>query len=99
MSDIAPPAVPSPAAAAPRPVAFDFLALGVRFLRTHREVSLMLVLLLVMALVGVLAPLIASDPAAINPANRLKPPSAAHWLGTDHLGRDVFARLIFGTRT
>ncbi len=31
-------------------------------------------------------------------ANRLQGPSAAHWLGTDHLGRDLFSRLVYGTR-
>jgi peptide/nickel transport system permease protein len=38
------------------------------------------------------------DPAAINVKNVLLPPSAAHLLGTDELGRDVLSRLIFGTR-
>jgi peptide/nickel transport system permease protein len=32
-------------------------------------------------------------------ANKLKPPSAEHWLGTDAFGRDVFARIIYGGRT
>jgi peptide/nickel transport system permease protein len=31
-------------------------------------------------------------------ANRLQGPSAAHWLGSDHLGRDLFSRLVYGTR-
>ncbi len=31
-------------------------------------------------------------------SNRLQGPSAAHWLGTDHLGRDLLSRLLFGTR-
>ncbi|GAB5378544.1 MAG: ABC transporter permease [Acuticoccus sp.] len=87
------------AAVPPRPLALDLVVLAARFLRTHREVTLMLALILVMALVGVFAPLLAGDPAAINPANRLKPPSPEHWLGTDHLGRDVYARLVYGTRT
>lgn len=89
----------SQAAVAPRPLLIDLLALGLRFLKAHREVSVMLALIALMALIGILAPLLAPDPAAINPANRLKPPTAEHWLGTDHLGRDVFARLVFGTRT
>ena len=86
-------------AVAPRPLVVDLVGLGLRFLRAHREVSVMLALLALMALVGILAPLLAPDPAAINPGNRLKPPSAEHWLGTDHLGRDVYARLVYGTRT
>ncbi len=31
-------------------------------------------------------------------ANRLQPPSAAHWMGTDELGRDILSRVIFGAR-
>lgn len=38
-------------------------------------------------------------PAAIAVANALKPPSAAHWLGTDHFGRDVLSLLMAGART
>jgi peptide/nickel transport system permease protein len=38
------------------------------------------------------------SPIAIDPARALRPPSAAHWFGTDDVGRDVFARVIFGAR-
>ncbi len=38
------------------------------------------------------------DPNFVDVANRLKPPSALHWLGTDALGRDVLSRIIFGAR-
>ena len=38
------------------------------------------------------------DPFAQNLADWLKPPSAAHWLGTDALGRDILSRLIHGSR-
>ena len=38
------------------------------------------------------------DPARIELANRLAPPSAAHWCGTDELGRDILSRLIYGAR-
>jgi peptide/nickel transport system permease protein len=45
------------------------------------------------------APWIATqDPLSLNPAIRLHPPSAAHWLGTDDFGRDVFSRVIYGSR-
>ncbi len=38
------------------------------------------------------------DPAAIEVSAKLLPPSASHWLGTDQLGRDVFSRMLFGSR-
>lgn len=36
------------------------------------------------------------DPAAIDLESRLAPMSASHWLGTDHLGRYMLSRLIWG---
>ena len=50
------------------------------------------------ALFAVFAPWLTADPMAINPAVRLKPPSPEAFWGTDHLGRDVFARAVHGTR-
>jgi len=38
------------------------------------------------------------DPASIDLPSRLSPPSAAHWGGTDELGRDIVSRLIYGSR-
>src|SRR5215470_921261 len=38
------------------------------------------------------------DPLASNTTVALKPPSAAHWFGTDQLGRDVFSRVVVATR-
>lgn len=50
-------------------------------------------------LVALLAPLIAAaDPDAQNLAVRLRPPSAAHWFGTDNLGRDIFVRVVHASR-
>ena len=52
-----------------------------------------------MLLVLLLTPWIAPhDPAAQDLSNRLAGPSAEHWLGTDHLGRDVLSRLMWGGR-
>lgn len=42
--------------------------------------------------------LVPQDPYASDPLNSLTPPDAAHWFGTDQLGRDVFARVIVGAR-
>jgi peptide/nickel transport system permease protein len=48
---------------------------------------------------ALLAPLIAPfDPIAQDLSATLRPPEAAHWLGTDNFGRDVLSRLIWGTR-
>jgi peptide/nickel transport system permease protein len=55
-------------------------------------------LLALMALIAVTAGLIASDPQFLNPSERLRGPSSLHWFGTDNLGRDVFARTVFGAR-
>jgi len=52
-----------------------------------------------MVLLALLAPLIAShDPNATNFLAIRKPPSPAFWLGTDELGRDLFARMLYGAR-
>ncbi|MER8413002.1 ABC transporter permease [Mesorhizobium sp. M1342] len=55
----------------------------------------LLALLIVLALA---APLYAGDPVNMDPFKRLQPPSADMWFGSDNLGRDVFARTVFGAR-
>lgn len=56
-------------------------------------------IVLAWVLVAAFAPWIAPwPPEFVDVTNRLRPPSAAHWLGTDALGRDCFSRLIFGAR-
>lgn len=57
------------------------------------------VVLLLMLLVALLAPWLGTvDPLALAPVKRLRPPSAEHWFGTDMIGRDVYSRVIYGTR-
>ena len=56
-----------------------------------------LVVVVVLMLASMLAPVLAPyDPGIQNLANRLARPSAAHWLGTDELGRDILSRILFG---
>src|SRR5437773_1055839 len=64
----------------------------------HRDYPLIqaLVLLLAAAFANVIAPY---DPTAINFPDLLKPPSPQHLLGADNFGRDVFSRVVFGSRT
>lgn len=51
-------------------------------------------------LIGIFSPwLMTHDPAAQDYGALLEGPSAAHWLGTDYLGRDMFSRIIGGART
>jgi len=66
----------------------------------HQRLALAgFLLLLVFVLCALLAPLLAPhDPAQLDLAVRLTPPSAAHWFGTDELGRDVLSRTLFGAR-
>ncbi|CAN7246767.1 ABC transporter permease [Mesorhizobium caraganae] len=55
----------------------------------------LLTMLIVMAFA---APICAGDPLSMDPFKRLQPPSAEMWFGSDNLGRDVFARTMFGAR-
>ncbi len=69
-----------------------------RFLRHKLAVSGLIVLVLLM-LSAIFAPIVAiQDPYKIDLAHFREAPSAAHWLGTDAAGRDVYARLVFATR-
>jgi peptide/nickel transport system permease protein len=54
--------------------------------------------LLALILASILAPIIAPDDPEALVAVKLRPPSSAHLLGTDQLGRDVFSRVLYGGR-
>lgn len=69
-----------------------------KFLRNKPAVIGFIIVVFMVAL-ALLAPVIAQcDPLALNMKVRLKGPSAEHWFGTDSMGRDVFARVLYGAR-
>jgi peptide/nickel transport system permease protein len=69
-----------------------------RSLVRRKIVLVGLVLVVITGVVGLLAPVIAESPTRMNVAARLTTPGAAYWFGTDDLGRDVFARVVYGAR-
>jgi peptide/nickel transport system permease protein len=95
MSDAMNESLATTAGAAPAPAPHRRAQAGAGALRAG------LAILALVVLVALLAPWLApGDPSALGPAgDRLLPPSAAHPLGTDVLGRDALARLVHGSRT
>ncbi len=69
------------------------------FLRQSGPGRVGLALTLFLVIIAMAAPWIApADPTSQNLPARLAAPSAAHWMGTDELGRDILSRIIYGTR-
>ena len=73
-----------------------------RSLRGNPVLVTGLVLSFLIVVIAVFAPLLAPFPGdagtATHPFTVLKPPSAAHWFGTDQVGRDILSRVIYGAR-
>ncbi|MER9064092.1 ABC transporter permease [Mesorhizobium sp. M0698] len=69
-----------------------------RLARRHPLVLIGGGLLVLLIILAIAAPLYAGDPSEMDPFTRLQPPSAEMWFGSDNLGRDVFARTVFGAR-
>ncbi len=59
-----------------------------------------LVIVTILVLIAIFAPFLdrGISPIAQDLGNRLAPPSAAHWFGTDELGRDIYSRTLYGSR-
>ena len=69
------------------------------FLRQSGPAKWGFALTLLLVLVALAAPWLSpADPTAQNLAIRLSGPSAAHWMGTDELGRDILSRVLYGAR-
>ena len=69
------------------------------FLKKNKQFTVFLILAILLLLVAVLAPVICSqDPYKSVLADALQSPSKEHWFGTDKLGRDLFTRVIYGSR-
>lgn len=82
--------------AAPRP---DALARARRAFRRHPTLIVGTVALVVIVAAATFAPLWwTGNPLQMRPIERLRPPSAQAWFGTDHFGRDIYTRTIYGAR-
>jgi peptide/nickel transport system permease protein len=69
------------------------------FVHRHPTIVIGGVLVVLMVLIAVFAPYLGTkDPTALAPARRTREPSALYWFGTDMLGRDVYSRVLYGTR-
>jgi len=77
----------------------DFVRIFWRALRRNRLALVGGTVVLGLAVLAMLAPVLAPwDPYRPDMRKILEPPSAEHWLGTDHLGRDVLSRMLYGSR-
>lgn len=75
------------------------LTKGQRWRRRYGLATIGGVIIVAWIIVAIAAPLIAPyPPDLVDVTKRLLPPSSQHWFGTDTLGRDVFSRLIYGSR-
>jgi peptide/nickel transport system permease protein len=69
------------------------------FVYRHPTIAFGGALLLVMLSIALFAPYLGTvDPTALAPAKRTRAPSADFWFGTDMLGRDIYSRVLYGTR-
>jgi peptide/nickel transport system permease protein len=69
-----------------------------RFIRRNPTICFGVTVIAVMIVATLTAPLYAGDPLLMDPGRRLQPPSAEFWFGTDSLGREIFARTVYGAR-
>jgi len=93
---VRPAAIAVRAGARPRSAAWTVVA---RFVRKKPLGAAGGALMLVMVVTAIFADLLQThDPIATNAAYTLGSPNVEHWLGTDHLGRDIYSRIVHGAR-
>jgi peptide/nickel transport system permease protein len=69
------------------------------FFRRYPTVVVGGAILALMVFIAIFAPYLATvDPTALAPAKRTRPPSELYWFGTDMLGRDIYSRVLYGSR-
>jgi peptide/nickel transport system permease protein len=69
------------------------------FVWRHPMIALGGALIGIMVVIAIFAPYLDTvDPTRLAPARRIRDPSAMNWFGTDMLGRDVYSRVMYGTR-
>ncbi len=78
----------------------NFRTITRRLCRENKLAVFSAVVILLFLILALLAPVITpyGYDEIVNAANRLAPPSAEHWLGTDEAGRDVLTRMLYGSR-
>jgi peptide/nickel transport system permease protein len=87
-----------PPAAAPTPFAY-FAARTLKAFNTNKTSWIGLAVFLAVVALAIFAPALAPfDPTDQNILEKLRPPSAEHWLGTDSFGRDTLSRVLYGAR-
>lgn len=91
---------PSPIGASDRLPLLQKYGFEIYLLRRNPITISGLALVSIVIISGLLAPILAPyDPLKLNPSDKLVKPAAAHWMGTDDYGRDVFSRVLLATRT
>jgi peptide/nickel transport system permease protein len=76
-------------------------SLGSQILRRffkHRLAGVAVVMLVVMVVMALCASFSPYSPTQQEPTNPFQPPTTTHWFGTDELGRDIFTRILYGSR-